>query len=109
MAHYTSEYSKFPNQLLTPHNYKDVTDEVASDIITIKNYIASGDYASALQYLNEDPSLKQYIFGAEDVNAIEEETRNVEIYAKNVQQQIFYNDLEKDVLTVCSQGDIWIS
>lgn len=109
MPRYTHEFAQFPNKLLTPHNYKDVTDEIVADIIKIKNYISSGDYASALNYLNEDPSLRQYLMTAEDMNFIDEETRNVEIYAKNVQQQIFYNDPEDDVLTVCSEGDIWIS
>ena len=40
--------------------------------------------------------LQPYVFGAENWNALEEETRNLEILAKSKKQQIFYQLEEPD-------------
>lgn len=96
MASYTNEYSKLPKELLTLHHYKDVDDYVAPLINQIKILQSQGAYDRVNSMISNRPDLKQYVFGAEDWNALEEETRNLEILAKSKKQQIFYQEEEPD-------------
>lgn len=105
MAAYTNEYSQFPNQLLTLHNYKDVDDTVANEVNQIKTLRLQGKYDKINTIISQRPELKQRVFGAEAINLIEEETRNLEIYAKSKKQQIYYSDVEPDNAVL---GDVWI-
>lgn len=96
MAQYTNEYSKLPNELFTPHHFKDVDDSVADLINQIKQLQAQGQYDKVNSAIANRPDLQPYIFGAENWNALEEETRNLEILAKSKKQQVFCQSEEPD-------------
>lgn len=96
MASYTNEYSRLPTQLFTPHNFKDVDDVVAPLINQIKTLQSQGQYSRVNEIIKNRPDLQPYIFGAENWNALEEETRNLEILAKSKKQQVFCQAEEPD-------------
>ena len=81
MADYTHEFSNFPDEILTRHNFKDVDDSVASIVNQIKELQANGEYDRAAQYIdmNKD-TLGPYVLGSEYLNTIDEETRNGETF-----------------------------
>lgn len=107
MADYTNEYSSFPDQILTRHNFKDVDDSIASIVNQIKTLQANGEYSRAAAYIdmNKD-TLGPYVLGSEYLNTIDEETRNVEIYCKSKKQQIYYQDDEP--AKTAYQYDVWL-
>ena len=107
MANYTHEYSLFPDQLLTRHNFKDADDSVANIINQIKILQANGEYSRAAEFieLNKE-TLGPYVLGSEYLNTIDEETRNLEIYAKAKKQQIFYQDDEP--VDDTWKNDVWL-
>lgn len=107
MASYTHEYSSFPDQLLTRHNFKDADDSIASIINQINILKSQGQYSRAAAYIEANKeTLGPYVLGSEYLNTIDEETRNVEIFAKAKKQQIFYqNDEPSDIAFV---GDVWL-
>ena len=105
MASYTNEYSRLPTELLTLHHYKDVDDSVAPLINQIKILQSQGAYDRVNSIISERPDLKQYVFGSDDWNALEEETRNLEILTKSKKQQIFYQSEEPDG----GNCNVWIS
>lgn len=104
---YTHEYSLFPDQILTRHNFKDVDDSIASIVNQIKTLQANGEYDRAAEYIdmNKD-TLGPYVLGSEYLNTIDEETRNVEIYTKAKKQQIHYQDTEPE--KTAYQYDVWL-
>lgn len=110
MAKMTNEYSRFPNQLLATHTFRDVDDYVASQIQQVKALQAQGRYADAAalvktlydQYGNP---LSDYVINAEYANAIDEETRNLEIYAMRSKQCIYYAPVEPQTAMT---EDVWI-
>lgn len=104
MASYTNEYSSLPNEILTLHYFKDVDDTVASLVNQIKILQTQGAYDRVNTILAERPDLQPYIFGAENWNALEEETRNLEILAKSKKQQVFYQTEEPDG----GECNVWI-
>lgn len=108
MSNYTHEFSQFPDQLLTRHNFKDADDSVASIINQIKTLQANGEYSRAAAYIeaNKD-TLGQYVLGAEYLNTIDEETRNVEVFAKAKKQQIFYQSSEPGEGSYVN--DVWLA
>ncbi len=107
MAGYTHEYSAFPAQILTRHNFLDVDDSVANVVNQIKLLQARGEYDKAATYVQQHKDeIGPYVLGSEYLNTIDEETRNVEIYAKANKQQIFYQDTEPE--TNPSVGDVWL-
>ena len=106
MATYTNQYSQFPSQVYTPHNFKDADDSVGPLINTIKNYMASGNYSQAQFYIDQNKSvLEPYVLNTEHINMIEEETRNLEIYAMSRQQSVFFQDDEPGYAEI---NDVWI-
>lgn len=107
MANYSYEAgASFPaNGVMPLTNFLDATNEIASAINQIKSYQASGDYEALNTFLDAYPNLKRYIINAEVINRIDEETRNVEIYASDKKQQIFYQDDQPATVTI---GDVWI-
>ena len=106
MATYTNQYSQFPSQVYTPHNFRDADDDVGALINTIKGYMARGDYSQAQFYIEQNRSiLEPYVLNTEHINQIEEETRNTEIYALSRQQAVFYSDEDPDYTEV---NDVWI-
>ena len=80
MASMTHEYSNFPSSIMELHNYKDVTDKIGTLINQIKTYQASGNYEQAQRIIERNKEiLAPYVITTEAINAIEEETRNLEI------------------------------
>ena len=109
MARYTNEYSKLPYQIYVPHEYKDICDaddKVAEYINYIKSCQAQGNYDEANRYVEKYKGvLGKYVFSVEAFNAIEEETRNLEIYCMSKKQSIYYNEEPIDP----EPNDVWIS
>lgn len=101
----THEYSNFPNELITKHNFKDVDDNIASVINQIKELQASGLYnqASRIVAQNKDV-LGQYIIDSSIVNELIEHIRNTEIVSLQAQQCIYVGDKP----LTCNNGDVWI-
>jgi hypothetical protein len=108
MAEMTHEYSRFPNNVYTLHNFRDVRDapdSVMSIINNIKSLEISGQYNAAAQLIEQNSqTLAQYLIDAETINAIDEEIRNLEIYSIHQSQTLFYQNNEPD----CVAGDIWL-
>lgn len=107
MSGYTHEFSQFPDQQLTRHHFKDADDSVASIINQIKTLQANGEYSRAAEFIElYKDTLGPYVLGSEYLNTIDEETRNVEIYAKAKKQQIFYQDEEPS--ETAWRDDVWL-
>jgi hypothetical protein len=107
MAAYTRQYSNFPQQVYTPHNFQDADNSIGTLINMIKGYMASGDYAQAQFYIQQNYAvLEPYVLNAEHINMIEEETRNCEVYALSRQQAVFYQEDEPDYTEFF---DVWIA
>ncbi len=108
MANYTNEYSKLPHQIMDRHNFKDVDNSVALLVNQIKTLQAQGKYDKVNSIIKSNKeNLKQYCLSAEHFNALDEETRNLEILTKSKKQSIYYSeDIEPDVVSV---SDVWIS
>ena len=107
MATYTNQYSNFPGQVYTPHNFVDADDTIGTLINTIKGYMASGNYSQAQFYIQQNYAvLEPYVLNAEHINMIEEETRNCEIYALSRQQAVFYDPEEPGYAEI---NDVWIA
>lgn len=106
MAGMTHEYSNFPNEIYKPNKFKDVDDSIANLINEIKSLQHQGLYDQANRVVEKNKDvLKQYRFNSETFNHIEEETRNLEIYAKQAQQSIYVQDEEPESAIL---GDVWI-
>lgn len=107
MASYTHDYSNFPAQILTRHNFRDVDDSIASIINQIKELQADGKYSEAAQYIEQHKAqLGPYVLGSEYMNTLDEETRNIEIYTKAKKQQIYYQNDEPS--SISSVDDVWL-
>lgn len=104
----THEYSRFPDSLYTLHNFENVADApsvVIDKIKEIKRLVTEGKYAEAASQLEQYKSmLSRYWIDADIVNAIEEEIRNLEVYAKSI-HQAYYCQIEKPD---ANEGDVWI-
>ena len=108
MSTYTHDYSLFPGQILTRHNFRDADDSIAPIINQIKTLQAQGKYNQAAAYIEANKAaLGPYVLGSEYMNTIDEETRNVEIYAMAKKQQIYYMDAEPDMEPTVN--DVWLS
>lgn len=109
MASYSHEYSNFPEQLYVRRQFLDVKDaptNVAAIITQIKNLVVNQNYQAAYEQLYENQNiLSQYMIDAKYINTIEEELRNLEIYARKKVQGLYYQEREPDGVT----GDIWIA
>lgn len=105
MTEMTHEYSKFPEQIMELHNFKDADDSIASIINQIKNLQAQGLYNQAQRIVEQNKDvLGSYMLSTEYLNTIDEETRNLQIYAKSVAQSIYIQDDEPEALL----NDVWI-
>lgn len=105
----THEYSHFPQRTYSLHNFLNVANapsNILDIIVRIKSLVASGLYAEAEALLEENKDeLVQYWIDADIINAIEEEMRNLEIYARSTHQAYYYQDEEPDAV----EGDVWIN
>lgn len=103
---YTNEYSNFPNTLYTLHNYKDADDTIAPLVNQIRGYMASGNYDQARYFIDQNKAvLEPYVLNMETINALEEEIRNLEIYAISKVQSIYITLIEPSAPEV---NDVWI-
>ena len=105
MANYTNEYSRLPYQIMELHNYKDVDDSIAEIVNQIKSLQSQGLFNQANRLVeNNKDVLGRYVFSVEAFNAIEEETRNLEIMCKEKKQSIYYNEEPSNPALY----DVWI-
>ena len=104
MASYTNEYSQLPFNIMQRTYFKDVDDSVADLVNQIKSLQVSGNFSKVTEILRQNPNLKQYIIGSDYMNAIDEETRNLEILTKSRKQCIFYQTDEPEGIV----ADVWI-
>ena len=102
---YETEFSNFPYQKITLHNFKNVDDKIASVINEVNNLRVQGLYNQAQRILdNNKDVLGQYIFDMETLRTIEEEIFNTQRYAKQQQQSVYFEEEEPD----CIEGDVWV-
>ncbi|MCR5503437.1 MAG: hypothetical protein K6F53_10545 [Lachnospiraceae bacterium] len=107
MATYTRHYSHYPNEIYTPHEFRDADNSVGNLINDIKQAMASGHYDDAQRIMSTYAgTLEPYVLNTEHINMIEEETRNLEIFAKSRQQAVFYQEDEPEYAQI---DDVWIS
>ena len=75
---YTNEYSKFPYQVITQHNFMNIDDSLASLVNEINSYKMQGNFEVASKLISENADiLSHYIIDASTINAIKEEISNV--------------------------------
>ena len=107
MANYLREAgSLFPEKVIQPVGYLDVTEDIIEVVKQVKLYQEEGNLSAIQELLVQNPDLIKYMFGSKSINLIDEERYNLQVYAKNVQQQIFYQ--ESNPVNVMSNGDVWI-
>ena len=107
MANYLREAgSLFPEKVIQPVGYLDVTEDIIEVVKQVKLYQEEGNLSAIQELLAQNPDLIKYMFGSKSINLIDEERYNLQVYAKNVQQQIFYQ--ESNPVNVMSNGDVWI-
>ena len=106
MAQYENEFSNFPKQKITLHNFKNVDDNIASIINEINELRAQGLYNQATRVIqNNTDILSQYVVDATIYRTWEEEIYNTQVYANQMQQSVYFGEEVPD----CLVGDVWIS
>ena len=115
----TSEYSKLNKGILyTAHNYENPTENYGSIIQTMRNDIkrafldlnesgqkeAFFNISRAIEVNNKN--LKKITMTTSDINALLEEIRNAEIFAKEYEGQEFYQRMSDIEPLSCSNNDI---
>ncbi len=110
MAKYENEFSSFPTNKITKHNFKDVDNKVVAELINrINSFRSEGKYEMAISEINnakekQGIDLSPYIVNAEIFRIWEEEIYNTQTYARQKQQSIYFDQSEPD----CQDGDVWI-
>lgn len=106
MSNFEGEYSYFPERKITKHNFKNIDDTIATVINQINDLRSQGLYNQASRIIeNNKDILAQYVVDATTFRTWEEEIYNTQMYAKKVQQSIYFDDEEPDY---CEENDIWI-
>lgn len=106
MSKYENEYSNFPSQKITKHNFKNIDDSIAPVINQINALRAQGLYNQAARIIQDNhDTLSQYIADSTTFRTWEEEIYNAQTFAKQVQQSIYFDESEPE----CLEGDVWIS
>lgn len=106
MSKYENEYSNFPSQKITKHNFKNIDDRIADTINEINDLRIQGKYNEAADIIrNNQNALSQYIVDATTFRTWEEEIYNTQTYARQIQQSIYFDESEPE----CLEGDVWIS
>lgn len=111
MAAYSNEYSEFKGRDYASktwnRTFKDPDDSVQSIIKAVRDAIAIGNYAGAKAIIEQNKELiEPYIINAEAINAISEEIHNLEVFAQEAQNAIFYQETMPDAVMA---GNVWIS
>ena len=78
-------------------NYQPINSAEGSQlselINQIKHYQAIGDYEGAQQLIEDNQALlSQYVFDTSKINQYVEEIRNIQVYALQHKQQIYYQN-----------------
>lgn len=105
MADFSHEFSSFPSRKITRHNFENVSDDIAKSINQINTLRAQGLYNQAARIIQENrDNLGKYIVDAAIFRTWEEEIYNTQIYAKQYQQSIYFEEEEPN----CIEGDVWL-
>lgn len=107
MAEFEREFSSFPEKKITRHDFKNVDDNIAPVINQINTLQSQGLYNQAARIIQQNfDVLSHYIVDAITFRTWEEEIYNTQIYARQKQQLIFFDENEEDV--DCLEGDVWL-
>lgn len=105
MTAYQTEFSNFPQKKITLHNFKNVDDNIASVINEINELKSQGLYNQASRIIqNNSDILSQYVIDAITFRTWEEEIYNTQVYAKQKQQSIYFDQNEPDA----EIDDVWL-
>lgn len=105
MDGYSHEFSNFPEQLITKHDFVNVDDSTADLINQINSLRANGKLGDAAKLIRENSDrLKNRGADAVIFRTWDEEIHNTQVCAKQKQQVVFTQDEEPE----CELGDIWI-
>ena len=106
MSNFESEFSFFPKRKIIRHDFKNIDDNIAPVINQINDLRSQGLYNQASRIIeNNKDALAQYVADATTFRTWEEEIYNTQMYAKKVQQSIYFDDEEPEY---CEEDDIWI-
>lgn len=107
MAEFSREFSNFPPQKITRHNFKNVDDNIAPVINQINSLRVQGLYNQAARIVQDNfDVLSHYIVDAITFRTWEEEIYNTQLYAKQQQQSIYFDETEEDFDGI--EGDVWL-
>lgn len=107
MAEYSREFSSFPSKKITRHNFKNVDDNIAPIINKINTLREQGLYNQAARIVQDNfDVLSHYIVDAITFRTWEEEIYNTQLYAKQQQQSIYFDETEEDFDGI--EGDVWL-
>lgn len=107
MAEFEREFSSFPEKKITRHDFRNVDDDIAPVINQINSLRTQGLYNQAARIIQQNfDVLSHYIVDAITYRTWEEEIYNTQIYARQKQQVIFFDENEEDVDAI--QGDVWL-
>ena len=102
---FETEYSNFPTKKIKRHSFKNVDDSIAPVINEINTLRSQGLYNQADRMIkNNADILSEYIADATTFRTWEEEIYNTQIYAKQKQQCIYFDQEEPDAI----YSDVWI-
>jgi len=105
MGAYENEFSHFPQKKIVIHHFKNIDDTIAYVINQIQSLRVQGLYNQASRIIqNNSDILSQYIVDAVTFRTWEEEIYNTQVYAKRLQQIVYFEEEEPD----CQEEDIWI-
>lgn len=107
MAEYSREFSNFPSKKITRHNFKNVDDNIAPIINQINTLRSQKLYNQAACIVQDNfDVLSHYIVDAITFRTWEEEIYNTQLYAKQQQQSIYFDETEEDFDGI--EGDVWL-
>lgn len=119
---YENEYSKFPTQNITLHEFKNISDDGITYTVNGNQYTTTiaklidkintlrvssllSDKTACVELMNATKgTLSHYMVDAETFNTWEQEIYNTQVYAQNVLQSTHFGRIEPD----CQAEDVWI-
>jgi hypothetical protein len=119
---YETEYSKFPTQNITLHEFKNISDDgitytldgvsysttinkLVAQINTLRASSVTADKVACVNLMNAvKDTLAHYMVDAETFNTWEQEIYNTQVYAQSVLQSTHFGTEEPD----CQVEDVWI-
>lgn len=107
MSEFSREFSNFPSQKITIHNFKNVDDNIAPVINQITSLRVQGLYNQAARILKQNfDILSRYVVDAITFRTWDEEIYNTQKYARQKQQSIYFDELEEDFDGI--EEDVWV-